>query len=241
MKRRLIFLFFTLLSCDIFAQELEHVISIDTIVPSSYNKWRTNIYTSGSWSQYRNAKYGSHYNNTGKGFSRYYQGNLCFDIGADIYKDRGMFFEGNVGYTRSSIGFSKNMFSGENMICHWASIDINISHIAALDGMLNVGIKSSLLLTSSTPNTKNMLFEDFQSDCFHRCSLTPYVGARFRLQYFKFDIRIGGQAIPYLNINKIAKTRINKLYFEVRLGVKIFSSSNPSRPVNTLFLDMLDD
>lgn len=220
----------------------EHV-QVEPISPTSINKWRTDVYAFGTWSGYKNGNLWTANNNTGKDKSDCYLNFTELGIGIDLYKDHGFLLEGNLGYTYGSLAYTRTLFSNSNVSSHWINFDANISHTLLLDGMFYGGIKSSLFIDSSVNNTDNYSFEGFYDDCFNTATFIPYFGFRLRFQYIKLDARIGGQIVPYLNANKIAyhnmhKTHIDGLYFEIRFGVKLFSTSNPSRPINTLFSDL---
>lgn len=227
----------------VIAQGRESTIEVAPLSATSINKWRTDVYLFGTWSSNKNANLWTANNNIGKSKSSVYQNLIEVGVGADFYKERGFLIEGNLGYLYGSLANSKSLFPGSNVSSHWITLDANISHTLLLDGLFYCGVKSSMFLTSSVNNTDSYSFEGFYDDCFNRMTFIPYFGVRLRFQYVKFDARIGGQVVPYLNANQIAyhnmhKTHVDGLYFEIRLGVRIFSTSSPSRPVNKLFSDL---
>lgn len=228
---------------DVMAQEDESTIEVRPLTDTSIKKWRTDVYAFGTWSSIKHGSLWTANNNIGKGNSDCYLSLAELGVGADINKDRGFLLEGNLGYSYGSLAYSRSLFPGSNVGTHWVTLDANISHTLLLDGMYYGGIKSSVFLNSNVNNTDGYSFEGFYDDCFNRITFTPYFGFRLRFQYVKFDARIGGHIVPYLNANKIAyhnmhKTHLDGLYFEVRLGVRLFSTSSPSRSVNTLFSNM---
>lgn len=222
------------------SQDVGGNIHVSDIQQTTINVWRTDVYTFGTWSSYKNANLWTANNNTGKDNSDHYLSFVEIGIGADLYKERGFLLEGNIGYSYGSLAYTRDLFPSSNVKTHWITFDANISYILGLDGMFYGGIKSSVFMGSSINNADNYSFEGFYDDCFNRATFIPYFGLRLRFQYIKFDARLGGQVVPYLNANKIAyhnmhKTHVDRLYFEIRFGVKLFSTSNPSRPLNTLF------
>lgn len=226
-----------------FAQETENDIHVGDIQQSTIKRWRTDVYAFGTWSSKENRNLWTANNNTGKDKLDCYLSFIELGVGVDLYKDRGFLLEGNLGYSYGSLAYVRNLFPPSNVKTHWVTFDANISHTLLLDGMFYGGIKSSVLIGSSINNSDNYSFEGFYDDCFNRATFIPYFGFRIRFQYIKFDARIGGQVIPYLNANKIAyhnthKTYVDGVYLEIRLGIKLFSTSNPSRPLNYLFSDL---
>lgn len=239
----LFFLMFLIWGIRCFAQERDASVEIAPVTATKINKWRTEVYMFGAWNSLKNANLWTANNNIGKENADVYQTTLDFGVGGDFYKDKGLFLEGNIAYTRGTLAYSNAWFPRTNVTNHWITMDTNISYVAFLDGMFYTGVKSSYFLNSSVNNTDSYSFEGFYDDCFNRITFTPYFGIRVRFQYFKFDVRIGQHVVPYLNSNKIAyhnmhKTYVEKLYLEVKAGVKLFSTSNPSHPINTLFLDL---
>lgn len=225
------------------AQEVKHNIHISDIQHTRVKLWRLDVYTFGTWSSYKNANLWTANNNIGKDKSDCYLSFIELGVGADLYKDRGFLLEGNIGYSYGSLAYTRNLFPSSNVKTHWITFDANISHTLLLDGMFYGGIKSSVFMGSTISNADNYSFEGFYDDCFNHATFIPYFGFRLRFQYIKFDVRIGSQVVPFLNTNRIAyhnmhKTYVNRLYFELGLGVRLFSTSNPSRPVNTLFSDL---
>lgn len=232
-----------LTSTSVFAQNIGSDIHVGDIQQAKLKQWRTDVYAFGTWSSNKNGTLWTANNNTGKDKSDCYLSFIELGVGGDFYKDRGFLLEGNVGYSYGSLAYTRDLFPSSNVKTHWVTFDANLSHTLLLDGMFYGGVKSSVFMGSSINNTDNYSFEGFYDDCFNRATFIPYFGFRLRFQYIKFDARIGGQVVPYLNANKIAyhnmhKTHVSGLYFEIRLGVKLFSTSNPSRPVNTLFSDL---
>lgn len=240
-RRLLPVIVFSVLSFNfVFAKDIEGDIRVSDIRQTKLKLWRTDVYAFGTWSGYKDGSLWTANNNIGNGSSDCYINFIELGAGVDLYKDRGFLLEGNIGYSYGSLAYSRELFPSSNVRTHWITFDANISHTYVLDGMFYGGIKSSVFLGSSINNSDSYSFEGFYDDCFNRATFIPYFGFRLRFQYIKFDARIGGQVVPYLNANKIAyhnmhKTHINGLYFEIRLGVRLFSTSNPSRPVNSLF------
>lgn len=235
-----LFLLSVFTTSKVMAQKNKTTIEVQPITESSIKKWRTNVYTFGSWSSIKHGSLWTANNNTGEGNSDCYFSLAELGISTDIYKDRGLFIEGNLGYSYGSLAYSRSLFSSSNVSTHWITLDANLSHTLLLDGLFYGGVKSSLFLNCTVNNTDDYSFEGFYDDCFNRVTFTPYSGFRLRFQYVKFDVRIGGHIVHYFNVNKIAyhnmhKTYLDGMYFEVRLGVRLFSTSNPSRPVNSLF------
>lgn len=225
------------------AQDIESVVKVGDIQQTILKLWRTDVYAYGTRNSYRNSKLWTANNNVGKDNSDCYISFLGLGFGADLYKDRGFLLEGNIGYSYGSIAYSQKLFPSSNVKTHWMTFDANISHTIIYDGMFYGGVKSSVYLGGSINNADNYSFEGFYDDCFNPATFIPYFGFRLRFQYIKFDVRIGSQVVPFLNTNRIAyhnmhKTYVNRLYFELGLGVRLFSTSNPSRPVNTLFSDL---
>lgn len=242
--KRILYIIITLFAhISVSAQVLDGHVEVKPLSPTLINKWRTDVYAFGTWSGYKNGNLWTANNNTGKDKSDCYLNFTELGVGVDLYKDRGFLFEANIGYTYGSIAYTRNLFPSSNVSSHWITFDANISHTFFLDGMFYGGIKSSLFIDSSIKNSDNYSFEGLYDDCFNVATFIPYFGFRLRFQYIKLDARVGGQFIPYLNANKIAyhnmhKTYVDGLYFEIRFGVRLFSTSNPSRPVNKLFLDL---
>lgn len=225
-----------------YAQKNDRVIHVNPCSPTSVNKWRTNLYLYGTWSSNKYGNLWTANNNTGKEQRNSHYNLAELGLGVDFYKDRGFFFEGNLGYSYGSLSYTRRLFPTSDVKTHWITMDANISHTFLLDGMFYGGVKSNIFVGSSTNNTDYYTLEGFYDDCFNRATVIPYFGVRLRFQFIKLDFRIGGQAIPYLNANKIAfhnmyKTHVEGLYYELRLAIKLFSTSNPTKPVNSLFSD----
>lgn len=241
---RLLYTWMLLIVClNVSAQGTEDNIHIEPFNTTSINKWRTDLYLSGSWHGYKDSNLWTANNNTGKDKSNCYLNFTELAIGVDLSKDHGLIFEGNVGYTYGSLAYTRALFPSSSVGSHWISFDVNVSHLAFLDGMMYGGIKSSLFAGSRINNNDNYSFEGFYDDCFNSATFIPYVGFRLRFQYIKLDLRVATQVVPYLNANKIAyhnmhKTYVDGLSVELRLGVKLFSTSNPFRHVNNLFSDL---
>lgn len=241
-KKLLYTLIILLAHMNVSAQVSDGYVQVNPLSTTLINKWRTDVYAFGTWSGYKDGTLWTANNNTGKDKSDCYLNFTELGVGVDLYKDHGFLFEGNLGYSYGSLAYTSNLFPSSNVGSHWITFDANISH-TLLDGMLYGGIKSSLFIDSSVNNTDYYSFEGLYDDCFNIATFIPYFGFRLRFQYIKLDARIGGQIVPYLNANKIAyhnmhKTYINTLYFEVRFGVKLFSTSNLYRPINKLFSDL---
>lgn len=224
------------------AHNKEGIVRIGPLTSTTVNVWRTDIYAYGAWTGYKNANLWTANNNTGKHHTEHYLNFIDIGFGVNLYKDRGFIFEGNIAYTHGELSYSRQLFPKTYVGSHWLTLDSNISHLFLLDGMFYGGIKSSVFMSSMTKNNDNFSIEGIYSDCFNLLTFFPYFGMRLRFQYIKLEARIGGQVVPYLNTNKIAyhnmhKTYVKGLYFEARLGVKLFSTSNPSRPVNKLFIN----
>ncbi|MCQ2297557.1 MAG: hypothetical protein MJZ51_02930 [Bacteroidales bacterium] len=240
-KSHLLVLGFIVLSFNItYAQDNKCTIHIDDIQQSILKTWRTDIYIWGMWSSIKNGTLWTASNNIGKERSDCYFNFIEFGVGTDLYKDYGILLEGNIGYSYGSLAYTRDLFPSSNVKTHWITLDANISYG---ESEFYGGVTSSVFLRSSINNSDNYSFEGFYDDCFNRVTLAPYCGFRLRFQYLKFDARIGGQTISFLNANRIAyhnmhKTHVNGLYFELRLGVRLFSTSNPSRPINNLFLNI---
>lgn len=225
------------------AQDIEGVVKVGDVQQTILKLWRTDVYAYGTWNSYRNSNLWTANNNVGKGNSDCYISFLGLGIGADLYKDRGFLLEVNIGYSYGSIAYSRELFPSSNVKTHWMTFDANISHTIINGGMFYGGIKSSVFMGGTISNADHYSFEGFYDDCFNPATFIPYFGFRLRFQYIKFDFKIGGQVVPYLNANKIAyhnmyKTYVDRLVFELGFGVRLFSTSNPSRPVNTLFSDL---
>lgn len=240
---RILFTLMLLISyVNLIAQNMENTIHVDPLNASSIKKWRSDIYTFATWSGYKNGNLWTANNNTGKEKSDCYLNFTEIGAGIDFYKDYGFLFESNIGYTYGSLAYTRSLFPESNVGSHWITLDANLSH-TQLNGLFYAGVKTSLFVGSEINNNDNYSFEGFYNDCFNSVTFFPYFGFRLRLQYIKIDARIGDQVVPYLNANKLAyhnmhKSYVNNLYFEVRLGVKLFSTSNPSRPINTLFSNL---
>lgn len=242
-KRKIFLCISCLLSLGtMYAQENNGEIHVNDIQESTLKRWHTDVYTFGTWSGYKNGNLWTA-NNSTVNTSDCYLNFIEIGVGADVYKDKGFLVEGNIGYSYGSLAYTRDLFPSSNVRIRWITFDANISHTVLLDGMFYGGIKSSVFIGDSINNADNYSFEGFYEDCFNRATFIPYFGFRFRFQYIKFDARIGDQVVPYLNANQIAyhnmhKTHVDGLYFEIRLGVKLFSTSSPSKSINTLFSDM---
>lgn len=243
MNRLLCTFMLLFVSAGSFAQGQKDDVPIEPLQTTSIYKWRTDIYVSGSWCGYKNGNLWTANNNIGKEKSECYLNftDLCIEV--DCYRDRGFYFEGSVGYTCGTIAYTRSLFPNSGVRSHWITFDANISHIILLDGLFCGGIKSAKFVGSYVNNIDYYSFEGLYDDCFNSLTFVPYFGFRLRFQYIKFEAKIGGQVVPFLNANKIAyhnmhKTYVDGLFFEVKLGIKLFSTSNPSRPVNYLFSNL---
>lgn len=226
--------------CIIHANNKEADIQIYEPTHSNLSPLRNEMYIFGTWG-YNDYKYLYTANNhsTLKERSVPYLTFYELGIGIDTYKDRGFIVEGNLGYAYGSLAYSKSPFVKSRVQSHWLTFDTNITNVYMLNGMLFLGLKSSFFLNSSIKNTDNYALEGLYNDCFNSVTFTPYLGIKYKLQNFKLEGRAGWHVIPYLDADKIAyhnmyKTSVSGFFIEFKLSLRVFTTSYPSRPINSV-------
>lgn len=233
--RIIIFLLLSLSQIVLYAQTL----SVMDIFPSSLNPWRSELYVSASWSMNKHGDLLPKDINAAYHGSDMYMGMYELGLRYDIKRDKGPFFEASIGYLLGSLGYVQNPFSKPSVKSHWISLDVNYSDSRLWDGIIFVGIKSNLFLTSSNVSSSNFSIIGIYDSCFNPATFFPYFGIRLNIRNIRLEGRIGYQVIQYLNPDKIsyhtmAKSAISPLYFEAGIGLKLFTTSDKTKSVEYL-------
>lgn len=198
--------------------------------------WYADLYLYGSWWGYKNGNLWTAVNNTGATKTNCYITNADIGLSLDLYQRKAWFLEGNVGYSRLSLDNSRSLF-GAPITSHMLTLDANVG--SSYFELYGLGVRSNFRLLTSHNNRQGNTFVGFYDDCFNDITVMPYFMMRLRFQYCKFSARVGYQWEPFLNANRIAyhnmhKTFVGRLYYELQFAVRLFTTSNPNRHVNSL-------
>lgn len=199
--------------------------------------WYSDLYLYGSWEGYKNGNLYTAINNIGAAKSDCYITNADIGISLDVYQRKGWFLEGNAGYSRLTLDNTKSLF-GAPITSHMLTLDANVG--TSYFELYGIGVRSNFRLFTSHNNQQGNTFVGFYDDCFNDITVMPYFMMRLRFQYCKFSARVGYQWEPFLNANRIAyhnmhNTFVDRFFYELQFAIRLFTTSNPNRHVNSLF------
>lgn len=209
--------------------------TIEHIRHTILNPWRIDSYVFASWSMNKHGELLPEDINASYHGSDMYMGMYELDLRTDFKKDRGPFFEASVGYILGTLGYKLNPFTRPNVLSHWISFDINYSDTRMWNGIIFVGVKSGVFLNSSNVKGDFPILGIYDS-CFNPVLFFPYSGIRLNIGIARIEGRIGYQVVGYLNPDKVAmhtmtKSAVSPLYFELGIGLKLFTNSNKTRSI----------
>lgn len=210
--------------------------TIREITSTALNPWRTDLYVYASWSMNKHGNLLQNDINAAFHGSELYMGLYEVGIRTDYKKDKGLFLEGSLGYMFGSLAYFRSPFETPNVRSHWITFDLNASLTKIMDGLFFIGVKSDVFLNSSNNRAADYAILGIYDDCFNPATLFPYLGVRMSIRNIRLDGRIGYQVVQYLNPNKVAchtmtKSAVSPLYFEVGIGLRLFTNSNKSKTV----------
>ena len=125
------------------------------------------------------------------------------------------------------LGYRVETFSFDKRFSHFISADIKTEFV-----LIGAGLKSDIFLFSRAKDPGGLVYLGYNSDCFNRMSLCAYFSCTIPFSRLKLEGRIGGYFVPHINPNKISNvyiSNLDRLYFEIRLSYRIFTTGNVQR------------
>lgn len=148
---------------------------------------------------------------------------INISAGADLYTSRKSRLSCSLGYRSEFYSTGRN--SGYGVKANWLLADIGFSY-----SLFGLGAVYGKYLTGRINDNINHTYQGLNSNCFNSSSFCSYGFMAIRTTGLKIEVRVGYNFINSLNPDRIAfynmkKNRLNNLYWEVRVGIRIFTTN----------------
>lgn len=230
MKYKMIFLLVLLPLHILLAQD--EVVSVKTMRKTTYSPLNIDLYAFCRFSFSEQKVNTSIINSETKIDKKVHQQFLNVGCELDFYRAIRHHFIVGVGYKFSHLDFNSSPFVSTGVRTHWLTLDTKYRFL-----IYEAGLKFGRYING---NTKLVTVSDVTGitpNCYNRFYVAPYIGVAYPFQRLKIEANIGVYAIPMLDADRIAytnlmKTETNRIFFEVGLSYRLFSTRKYSKSTN---------